>query len=263
MRCSTLGIVIAAGIAATPAAASTVEFVVNGDFTQLSNGVGKIDSQTVATGWTSSNYNFVFTDGNVATPTDNTLYFWTGTTTGSAASNTWNGLTESGVGNFVAMDGDYDSGAVKQTITNLTVGQSYTLSFDYAFGQQHGYSGATWQNLTASIGGFSVTLPSAFSCTGGNGDGQTCTGGEPLESHGFSGWSTFTATIVATATNETLSFLADGSKPVPPFAMISDVSLTGPAGVPEASTWAMMALGFAGLGFAGYRSNRRKGAFAD
>ena len=33
-------------------------------------------------------------------------------------------------------------------------------------------------------------------------------------------------------------------------------------GVPEASTWAMMLLGFAGLGYAGYRRSRRTGAAA-
>jgi PEP-CTERM motif len=33
-------------------------------------------------------------------------------------------------------------------------------------------------------------------------------------------------------------------------------------GVPEPSTWAMMMLGFAGLGFAGYRASRRSAAFA-
>ena len=32
---------------------------------------------------------------------------------------------------------------------------------------------------------------------------------------------------------------------------------TSIAGVPEASTWAMMVAGFAGLGFAGYRASRR------
>jgi hypothetical protein len=32
------------------------------------------------------------------------------------------------------------------------------------------------------------------------------------------------------------------------------------AAIPEASTWAMMALGFAGLGFAGYRGSRNKAA---
>jgi PEP-CTERM motif len=36
--------------------------------------------------------------------------------------------------------------------------------------------------------------------------------------------------------------------------------LTG--GIPEPSTWAMMALGFAGPGFAGYRASRKSAAFA-
>jgi hypothetical protein len=31
--------------------------------------------------------------------------------------------------------------------------------------------------------------------------------------------------------------------------------VTGP-GIPEASTWAMMLVGFAGLGFVGYRASR-------
>jgi hypothetical protein len=35
------------------------------------------------------------------------------------------------------------------------------------------------------------------------------------------------------------------------------------AGVPEPSTWVMMFLGFAGLGFAGYRSSRPKIALTD
>jgi hypothetical protein len=34
------------------------------------------------------------------------------------------------------------------------------------------------------------------------------------------------------------------------------------AGVPEPSTWAMMALGFAGLGYAGYRTRRPAAAAA-
>ena len=34
------------------------------------------------------------------------------------------------------------------------------------------------------------------------------------------------------------------------------------ATVPESSTWAMMLLGFAGLGFAGYRKSRKAAALA-
>ena len=34
------------------------------------------------------------------------------------------------------------------------------------------------------------------------------------------------------------------------------------AAVPEASTWAMMLIGFAGLGYAGYRTSRKSAALA-
>jgi hypothetical protein len=47
--------------------------------------------------------------------------------------------------------------------------------------------------------------------------------------------------------------------------LISDVAgggVTIPSGVPELSTWTMMALGFVGLGFTGYRAKRRTSASA-
>ena len=160
------------------------------------------------------------------------------------------------MGNFAALDGDFQTEALTQTITNLTVGDTYTLSFNYAFGQQSGFPQSVTESLTASIDSFSVTLPSAFSGCDSNGD--NCTGGYLNPEHGFSGWSTYSTAFVAGATTETLSFLAAGSKQVPPFALISDVSLTG--SVPEPSTWAMMLIGFVGLGYAGFRSSRRKAA---
>jgi hypothetical protein len=49
--------------------------------------------------------------------------------------------------------------------------------------------------------------------------------------------------------------------------LLDSVSVTGPAapspGVPEASTWGMMLLGFAGLGFAAYRKARPVVLIAD
>ena len=46
----------------------------------------------------------------------------------------------------------------------------------------------------------------------------------------------------------------------PAYALTTAAPLT--KSIPEASTWAMMALGFAGLGFAGYRRSRKRAAFA-
>jgi hypothetical protein len=234
----------AAALLVMSGAAHATQFVVNGDFTELSNGVGRLNFDTVATGWSTTGYNFAVTDGTVGTNGgDGPVSYWTAANGGA---NTWNGLTASGTGNFASLDGDFITAPLTQTITGLTVGDTYTLSFNYAFSQQFGFDGDTIQSLTASLGSFSDTLPSSSGTT--------------LPSHGFSGWSTFSTTIVADSTSETLSFLAFGNLPVPPFALVSDVSLTG--GVPEPSTWAMMLIGFGGIGFAAYRSRRRVAAAA-
>jgi hypothetical protein len=42
----------------------------------------------------------------------------------------------------------------------------------------------------------------------------------------------------------------------------SDLSAYEPSAVPEPPTWAMMLLGFAGLGVAGYRGSRKSTAFS-
>jgi hypothetical protein len=232
----------------TAANAHATQFVVNGDFTELSDGVGQFDTNTTATGWSGNGgYNFVMNTADVGAPGINgNVALWDAANGGTS---TWNGLTASGAGNFAAMDGDFMTAALTQTITGLTVGETYTLSFNYAFGQQPGFGGDTVQSLTASLGSFTGTLPSAFP-----------PGGFSPPSHGFSGWETFSTKITADATSETLSFLAAGNLPVPPFALVSDVSLTG--SVPEASTWAMMLIGFGGVAFAGFRSRRRVAAAA-
>lgn len=91
---------IAAALA-VGASAHAAQFVVNGDFTTLSNGVGQIDSNTVAKGWTSSDYNFVMTSGDVGSSgIYGGLSLWDANNGGS---NSWDGLAAAG-GNFVAMD---------------------------------------------------------------------------------------------------------------------------------------------------------------
>ena len=235
LRSLTLGAVLA--IAGAAGSAQANQFVVNGDFTQLSNGVGQFDTETTVTGWSGNGgYNYVFHDANVGSD----FALWTGTNGGVSG---WNGLTASGVGNFAAMDGDYITQPISQTITGLTPGASYLLSFNYAFAQQQNFFGDTQQTLTVSFGGFSTTSPVDF-----------------LVSQGFDGWFTASGFVTADSTSDVLSFLAFGNLPVPPFALVSDVSLTG--GVPEVSTWAMLLAGFAGLGFAAYGRSRKATAVA-
>jgi hypothetical protein len=216
-----LAAIMAAGavLGLTTAAYAGVELVKNGNFA-----TGDF------TDWTNSGYNFVEANGNVGFPP-----LWTDSTSG----NGWNGLTASGTGNFAALDGDYNTGPISQTIDGLVAGQSYTVTFDYAFGQQYGFSGDTVQNLTVSLGGESYT-----------------TADYDLSSHGFSGWQDGSYTFTATAASETLSFLAYGSLPVPPFALVSNVSLE--ANVPEPSTWAMVIAGFGGLGYAAFRRRGKR-----
>jgi hypothetical protein len=129
---------------------------------------------------------------------------------------------------------------ISQTITGLTPGTGYYLSFNHAFGQQQGFTGDTRQTLTVEFGSFSFTSSTVLPGTG------------------FSGWGTTEEWLTADSTSEVLSFLAYGNLPVPPFALVSDVSLTD--GAPEPATWTLMGLGFAGLGFAAYRRRAKAGA---
>ncbi len=72
---------------------------------------------------------------------------------------------------------------------------------------------------------------------------------------GGTDWQTYTNSFVSTggkvtfALNETYGYANGG-------VFLDNVSVTGVAGVPEISTWAMMLAGFASLGLAGYRRSR-------
>jgi PEP-CTERM motif len=229
-------IAAAATLAAATAGHAATQFVVNGDFTELSNGPGNLQNgaTTTATGWSTSGYNFAVASASADTAG---VSFWDASN--SSGANSWNGLA-AGVGNFLAMDGEYQTGPATQQITGLTVGDSYHLSFSYAFGQQENFTGPTVQYLTETLGGQSFVSASTN-----------------VASQGFTGWMTYSVNIVASATSETLSFLATGNVPVPPFAFVSNVSLTG--GVPEPATWAMMLVG---IGLIGGTTRRRRAAVA-
>ena len=207
---------IAMGVAALASiamASSTQagQLIVNGDFTELSNGLGKIDNSTIATGWSSpgTNYNFVMTQADVGSGGQyGNLSLWDAANGGNS---TWNG-TAAGAGNFVAMDGFFQTGPMSQTINGLIIVKTYDLTFNYAFGQQFTFDGDTVQSLDAQIG----------STDWNSGDTD-------VDSHGFTGWQSVDVSFKADAVSETLTFLATGNKPVPPFALVSNVSLFGMA----------------------------------
>ena len=117
------------------------------------------------------------------------------------------------------------------------------VTFDYAGAQQSNFDLATTEGWAVSLGG-GLPQDTALLST---------------PNHGFTGWQMATFNFTPTSSTEVLSFLSIGTaaSALPPFALLDSVSATQGT-VPEPSTWVMMVLGFAGLGYAGFRSNRRK-----
>jgi PEP-CTERM motif len=175
-------------------------------------------------------------------------------------------------GNYVEADGNpsFESG-FNYTVTGLTVGQTYTLSFYQGASQQTGFTGTTTNRwivalTTVASGGLQI----CNDC--GPVDpvyGQTSTyfSTDPNASIAPSqlmtiptgtavGWEFVSVNLKADASTELLSFLAWGDNGstvnLPPMAFLSGVD--SPNGlVPEPSTWAMMILGFLGMAYVGRR----------
>ena len=213
--------VLAINLAVT--ARADINLVLNGDFETTTHGGGQLGYNTTAAFWNTSGYNFLFTPGtgdtNGVTGTYGNLKLW-GPNDGSA-----NGLpaTSPTGGNYVAADGAYQVGAITQTVSNLFVGSTYSLSFYWAGAQQEGFTGPTTEAWQVSLGSQTFTT-----ATNNN------------ASHGFTGWVQQTFNFTATATNEVLSFLAKGTPSgVPPFSVLDGVSMTqvsSPTPAPEPST---------------------------
>jgi len=204
----------------------------NGSFELTTNGPGQFDSKTIATGWTSGGYNFIFASGTAdstgATGDFGNLKLW-GPNDGSA-----NGLPASSPdgGNFVGADGAFEVGAITQTINGLTAGQSYVLSFYWADAQQQGFNGPTTEQWQVSLG-----------------SQEQDTAIVDNVNHGFSGWQFQTFTYTATASSELLSFLAVGTpNGVPPFALLDGVSLVDPSSpAPEPEAYTLIGIGLVSI----------------
>lgn len=239
----------AAAAVGAGSAASAGPTIINGDFSASNYG------SSSQFGVCSSVY-LTCTQGVTGWQGDFGLTEWF-TAPGQEAANQWNDpldyFTTSGPnavsaspggGAFLAIDGDpSDPGQVSTTVTGLTVGNTYTLTFDWAAAQFENRNAAYQVDLEAIIMGTGAATSSTT----------------PLEvegQHAFSGWMNGSLTFTATDEIETLSFLATGSPSgEPPVALLDDVSFS----VPEPATWAMMILGFGAIGVA---MRRRNHAFA-
>jgi hypothetical protein len=163
-------------------------------------------------------------------------------------------------GNFIQADGNpiFET-SFNQVINGLTVGTDYSLSFWQAAGQQQGFVGDTTEQWKVffGTGSFSVDCgsnPCTVSTTGDMTEHDTALMNTP--SGGLHAWEKVSMDFVASATSETLSFLAWGDNGnttnLPPTVFLAGVN--SPAlPVPEPSTWLMMGLGFLGLGLVGRR----------
>jgi hypothetical protein len=148
----------------------------------------------------------------------------------------------------VTADAGISVGAIYQTVTGLTVGDTYLLTFSQATMQADDISNP--QAFTAAWQVYFGTGSAANAATS-----PTVTGTSMYNpGGGSSSWVTDTIALTATAASETLAFFASDSAGQPPFLLLDGVSLTDEgAAVPEPGSLALIAVGLGGLVFARHR----------
>jgi hypothetical protein len=258
-------------LAALVSGPAFAQLITNGSF-ETNGGIGQVGSNTSASPWTvvpdprnpgTATYGFIFSNANAFT---NAPCIAPGCTPGStppggAGSPNGSGGTVALWGTsadgspqpsfFYGEDTTFQSTLLQQTVTGLTPGQQYALTFEWAAAQQWSFDGGTSDEWVAALGTPSATNPAQS------------TGFVHIPDQGFSGWMNATLIFTATDTSENLTLdgeglcdlggCGEGSSGAPPFALIDSVALTA---VPEPSTWAMILVGFAFIGYAGFRRRR-------
>ncbi len=216
-----LGLACAVTLLLAGATAHATDLVQNGDFSS-NTGLGQLGYNGVsATDWTNPypQYNFLFSS-SAPTGTVNGQY---------GGLSLINVSTPPAGADFIGADADFQTGPIQQTINGLKVGDSYDLTFYWAASQQTGFTGPTTQQFNVSLGAQTNSTP-VYN----------------LPSQTFSGWMFQSMDFTATSNSEVLSFLAQGNPQVPPFTLLTDVSMqdtTPNPSVPEPETLPLLLTG--------------------
>ena len=247
---------------AISSSAGAANLIANGDFSSFNAGAAGPDytfrsyGNSQLTGWTQNvipgnNGGLVVilpsASLNAAVIHDggNTQYSFWSSSNGGATTIT---APPSGNANIFAQDSAAENTSyLSQVVNGLVAGHTYAVTFNWAGDQLRSADGTNWNGPTnekweVNVGG-----------TYNGGTTQTYTGGTTLytntinvPSHGFVGWQAATLNFVANSTSEVLNLEAvSTSTGLPPFALIDNVQLQA---VPEPATWALMLIGFGGMG---------------
>lgn len=133
-------------------------------------------------------------------------------------------------------------GEIQQSITTV-VGQAYRLTFDLSANPDHLDAHPDSRALLAAAGAISGVFTYNFDAP-------------PNDKNNMNWAASYSLDFTATSTSTLLSFTSAAPQNCCYGPALDNVAVTA---VPEASTWGMMILGFAGVGFMAYR-RRHQGA---
>lgn len=255
-----------------PAQAS---YILNGTFTSTTGTLGasggglnvlndytsgaSLTDWTIADVGTSTGLALLYTDGNQGSKTTNgdgisltgrfggySLYD-PGNVSGSTPHGGAIPNTSPGGGNFIVADGSalYNV-AIYQTMTGLTAGTVYAVSFWYAAGQQYNFTGTTtegWQvSLESTAQTTQVTNPNGTTIQ----DTPAQAGGS-LANGSFQAWAQETFDFTASSSTQILTFLSMGTPSgQPPADLLSGVVMNAIV-TPEPASLAFSGIGMSAL----------------